>query len=144
MTGEIRREHDPAAEIPERLARLCADLPDLAGIMPGAESDALLARLRAAGSDRQALAGVLRDFEELLRRLGVADGLGSYRGADGIFQPSPGFTPLPGTAGGRPLEEADVCPRGLCARVEVPRSMSGAIPTCSLWSLPLSRIRVDR
>ncbi|MEV0176108.1 hypothetical protein AB0I00_33975 [Streptomyces sp. NPDC050803] len=119
MTGDHRN----------RLARLCEQL---AGIHVVAERAGLLAALEAiltelrAGGDTAELTG---RADELLRRCGVARGLGDQR--------SPGRARIPYLGGGHPVEEAHVCPVARCDRV----ALDGG-GTCALFGEPLRPVRL--
>ncbi|MFE5709857.1 hypothetical protein ACFQ7J_03390 [Streptomyces sp. NPDC056501] len=113
----------------DRLTRLCRQFGDIRAVasrrgqLPALE--AMLAELRAGGGDIEQLT---RDVDELLRRCGIASGLGELR--------TPGGGMLPRLGPGHPLEEAHVCPVGRCDRVELDGN-----GMCELFVIPLHLVR---
>ncbi|MGA5192958.1 hypothetical protein [Streptomyces exfoliatus] len=111
-----------------RLARLCDQLADIRIVAESAgrrdDLEGILGRLRTGGDDAQLTSGA----DELLRQCGIAGGLGVLRSPDNR---------LPYLGGGHPVEEAEVCPRGRCDRVEPD---GGA--TCRLFDEPLRPVRL--
>ncbi|MGW0935680.1 hypothetical protein [Streptomyces sp. NPDC002666] len=112
----------------DQLARLCHHLTGIRdvvarrGQLPALE--AILTELRADGDAAQLTA----DADELLRRCGIARGLGQLR--------APGKAALPYLGPGHPVEEAHVCPERRCDRVV----LDGA-GRCELFALPLRLVR---
>ncbi|MER5629210.1 hypothetical protein [Streptomyces nitrosporeus] len=86
--------------------------------------EAVLTGLRAGGD----AARLTAEVDELLRRCGLARGLGELRAPTGAA--------LPYLGPGHPVEEAHVCPAGVCDRV----ALDGA-GTCELFALPLRLVR---
>ncbi|WP_318211740.1 hypothetical protein [Streptomyces sp. SJL17-1] len=116
-----------AGEEKYRLGRLCAQLTAIRSLADrqgeSAELDALLTELRADGD----LSELTSRADELLRRCGVARGLGDHRSYGGV---------LPHLGGGHPVEEAHVCPKGRCDRVDLE-----AGGRCELYVVPLRLVR---
>lgn len=110
------------------LARLCDQLADIRIVTESAgraaELEVILDRLRAGGGDVE----LASEADELLRQCGIAGGLGVLRSPDNR---------MPYLGGGHPVEEADVCPRGRCDRVDLD---GGA--TCRLFGEPLRPVRL--
>ncbi|MFE9635723.1 hypothetical protein [Streptomyces sp. NPDC006463] len=112
-----------------RLARLCEQLADIRVVVDRAGQlavlEAILTELRAGADTAELTSGA----DELLRRCGVARGLGDRR--------SPGGGRLPYLGGGHPVEEARVCPLDRCDRV----ALDGG-GTCRLYGEPLRPVRL--
>ncbi|MFD3998880.1 hypothetical protein [Streptomyces sp. NPDC058548] len=110
-----------------RLGRLCARLTAIRGLVErqgeAAELDAVLTGLRAGGD----IPELTSRADELVRRCGVARGLGDLRSPGGV---------LPELGGGHPVEEAHVCPGSRCDRVV----LDGG-GTCELYDVPLRLVR---
>ncbi|MFD8912286.1 hypothetical protein [Streptomyces sp. NPDC059575] len=79
------------------------------------------------------------ELEDLLLVSGLSSGLGSYR-----TDAPPPYQSFPGTGPGHPLLHALVCPRGHCARVEVPPSEDDGRPACRIFGETLREFRVRR
>lgn len=111
-----------------QLAKLCDQFTGIRAVvarrgqLPALET--ILSGLRAGGDAERLLA----DMDELLRRCGMARGLGELRAAGGAA--------LPYLGPGHPVEEAHVCPVGVCDRVV----LDGA-GRCELFALPLRLVR---
>ncbi|MFE6856591.1 hypothetical protein ACFVDH_38090 [Streptomyces sp. NPDC057674] len=116
-----------AGEERGRLGRLCAQLGAIRGLVErqgeAAELEAVLSGLRAGGD----LHELMSRADELVRRCGVARGLGELRSPGGV---------LPHLGGGHPVEEAHVCPEARCDRVV----LDGG-GTCELYESPLRLVR---
>ncbi|MFI9116041.1 hypothetical protein [Streptomyces venezuelae] len=116
-----------AGEEKYRLGRLCAQLTAIHALAErqgeAAELDAVLTGLRADGD----AAELTSRADELLRRCGVARGLGDQRSPGGV---------LSALGGGHPVEEAHVCPAGRCDRVVLEPG-----GRCELYVAPLRLVR---
>lgn len=112
----------------QRLARLCEQLVEIRVVVDRAGQlaalEAVLSELREGGDAAELTGGA----DELLRRCGVARGLGDQRSPGGV---------LPYLGGGHPVEEAHVCPVGRCDRV----TLDGG-GTCRLYGEPLRPVRL--
>jgi hypothetical protein len=124
------------ADTADRLSRMCADLEEL-GEMPDPRYALTLRRLRGGEQTEEDVRTALDDLEEVLRAHGLTGAGSVARGG-----PPADYRPLPGLGAGQPLEEVYVCPRDLCARVEIPRV--AAPPECAVWAGPLALFRMDR
>lgn len=120
----------------QQLALLCVRLRDttdpLAGDGPLGALAASIARRCQSGAGPAELADALDELDDLLLRAGHAGGLGAYRSV------VPSYDRLPGLGDGHPVLEVEGCPRGRCARVEVP----GDETRCAVFGEPLRRIRL--
>lgn len=116
------------------LARVCGLLDTLrTAVAAGgeAEFDRIVAELRQGhdATREQRTLAALGALNELLRRSGVAGGLGAATRGAGIG----GLPPLDG----HPVLDVLVCPRGLCARTVSARNQAPEARTCRLYGEPL-------
>lgn len=113
----------------EALAWLCERLARVRHVVDGRGERAALERILAGLRDGCDMPALLEEAEELLRRCGVA---GRMRR---------GGPPRLGLGGGRPVEEAYLCPRqegSRCARIVLAVDVTGDIdPLCDLHGTPL-------
>lgn len=123
----------PDSQRAARLSRICEDIAQVGDLL-GPEPAQVLARLRDRTLPDEDVDAVLAEVTDLMRARGLVGGDAVFRGR---------YLPLPGVQGRRP-EVVQVCPGGLCDRVEVPRPGSGASPYCAVWDCPLPRFRMDR
>ncbi|RKN45566.1 hypothetical protein [Streptomyces hoynatensis] len=111
------------------LARLCEQLAVIRGFVDSRgrlpELERILEALRAGGD----AARLTAEADELLRRCGIARGLGGLRGGHAAA--------LPRLGAGHPVEEAHVCPAGGCDRVELDPG-----GTCAIHGRPLRLLRL--
>ena len=146
-----------AVEETEALARLCGGLAAVRALAEargeGPALDRVLAGLREGGGT----AALLAEADELLRRCGVARGLGLGRARVRPLPVPPGTQPpaggtglppaVPGLGGGHAVEEAYVCPAGRCARVVLADDVHGGArdgggPECAVLARPLRLVRL--
>jgi hypothetical protein len=125
-----------ATQEQQQLALLCVRLRENAGLLAGdgpiGDLAASIVRRYRSGARPGELDDALDELEDLLLRAGHAGGLGSYRSV------VPSYEGLPGLGDGHPVLEVEGCPRGRCARVEVPGEGAG----CAVFGEPLRRIRL--
>ncbi|WP_066945149.1 hypothetical protein [Streptomyces lushanensis] len=111
------------------LARLCEQLTAIRTIADRREELPALEQVLNALRDGGDVAQLTAEADELLRRCGIARGLGDHR--DG----RPGA--LPRLGAGHPVEEARVCPTGGCDRVVLDPG-----GTCEIFARPMRLVRL--
>ncbi|MFJ7325103.1 hypothetical protein ACIQVN_02475 [Streptomyces cyaneofuscatus] len=118
------------ASVPERIARLCAEVTAGLGEIP--QIAPLLPPLLTAVRRGDDVGHVLDELNTALLRAGVEGGL------DGGAQRS--FAPLAGVRG-HPLEEAWMCPAERCVRAELVLDHPEQ-PECAVYRRALRRVRL--
>jgi hypothetical protein len=116
---------------PQRIARLCEELADGIGELPGIAP--LLPPVLAAVRDGSPAGPALDALDAALLQAGVEGGLGGHHGR--------GVPALTGVRG-HPYEEAWLCPAGRCSRAEVLAGDRADSPVCVVFGRALRRVRL--
>lgn len=111
------------------LARLCEQLSAIRTIADSRGELSALERVLDGLRDGGDVAQLAAEADELLRRCGIARGLGEHRGGN--------YGALPYLGAGHPVEEAHVCPTGGCDRVLLDPGGS-----CEIFGRPLRLVRL--